>query len=118
MWADPAVTRFIGGVPSTKQQTWSRLLAYVGHWPIMGFGYWAIEERTTGEFAGEIGFADFKRDTIPAMKDVPELGFARTKRRITSYRREVSVSELRAGRARERTSTLLRTGAMIGHGRR
>ncbi|HET9096864.1 MAG TPA: GNAT family N-acetyltransferase [Candidatus Baltobacteraceae bacterium] len=76
MWADPAVVRFIGGVPSTRQQTWSRLLTYKGHWQAMNYGYWAIEEKSTGAFAGEIGFADFKRDIIPAMQNVPELGFA------------------------------------------
>lgn len=76
MWSDPAVVRFIGGTPSTRQQTWSRLLTYMGHWQAMKYGYWAIEEKSTGTFIGEAGFADFKRDIIPAMRDVPELGFA------------------------------------------
>lgn len=76
MWADPAVTRFIGGKPSTRSQTWSRILAYGGHWAFMGFGYWAIELRDSGEFAGEAGFADFKRDIADSMRGVPELGFA------------------------------------------
>ncbi|HEY5340308.1 MAG TPA: GNAT family N-acetyltransferase [Candidatus Aquilonibacter sp.] len=35
-----------------------------------------IEERDSGAFVGEIGFADFKRDIVPAMQNVPELGFA------------------------------------------
>jgi RimJ/RimL family protein N-acetyltransferase len=76
MWADPLVTRFIGGKPSTRQQTWSRLLGYLGHWPVMNYGYWAIEERESGRFIGEAGFADFKREIAPAMQNVPELGFA------------------------------------------
>jgi RimJ/RimL family protein N-acetyltransferase len=76
MWADPQVTRFIGGRASTPQQTWSRMLAYLGHWSIMGYGYWAIEEQATGAFIGEVGFADFRRDIAPEMRDVPELGFA------------------------------------------
>lgn len=76
MWADPAVVRFIGGKPSTPQQTWSRLLNYMGHWQAMHYGYWAIEEKSTGTFIGEAGFADFKRDITPAMQNVPELGFA------------------------------------------
>lgn len=76
MWADPAVVRFIGGVPSTRQQTWSRLLTYMGHWQALKYGYWAIEEKSTGAFIGEAGFADFKRDIVPAMQNVPELGFA------------------------------------------
>ncbi len=76
MWSDPAVTRFIGGRPSTTQQTWSRLLTYMGHWKAMGFGYWAIEEKATGVYAGEIGFADFKRDIAESMRNAPEIGFA------------------------------------------
>lgn len=76
MWSDPAVTRFIGGKPLSEQQTWARLLSYVGHWALMGFGYWAMEERDSGQFVGEIGFADFKRDIAAAMKGKPELGFA------------------------------------------
>jgi RimJ/RimL family protein N-acetyltransferase len=76
MWSDPGVTKFISGRASSEQQTWARLLTYVGHWALMGYGYWAIEERATGAFAGEAGFADFKRDIAPAMRSRPELGFA------------------------------------------
>lgn len=76
MWADPQVTRFIGGRASTPQQTWSRLLMYLGHWKALGYGYWVIEEKATGAFTGEIGFADFKRDIAPVMQKVPEVGFA------------------------------------------
>ena len=76
LWSAPAVTRFIGGKPSTPQQTWSRLLAYAGHWALLGYGYWAIEDRETGAYLGELGFADFKRDVVAAMRGVPELGYA------------------------------------------
>ena len=76
MWSDPGVTRFIGGEPAGEQRTWARLLAYVGHWALMGYGYWVIEQRDSGEFVGEIGLADFKRDIAPPMRDTPELGFA------------------------------------------
>jgi RimJ/RimL family protein N-acetyltransferase len=76
MWADPNVTRFIGGRASTERQTWTRLLSYLGHWALMGFGYWVIEEKASADFIGEVGFADFKRDVAPPMKGKPELGFA------------------------------------------
>lgn len=75
MWSDPEVVRHITGVPSTQQQTWSRILTYAGHWALLGFGYWLIEEKQTGRFIGEVGFADFKRDIIASMKGVPELGY-------------------------------------------
>lgn len=76
MWSDPNVTRYIGGKPSTEQQTWSRLLNYAGHWSLLGFGYWAVEETASGRFIGELGFANFKRDIAPEMRDAPELGWA------------------------------------------
>lgn len=76
MWADPAVTRFIGGQPSTSTQSWQRLLAYVGHWSLAGFGYWAIEERSGGAFVGELGFADCWRELEPSISGAPEAGWA------------------------------------------
>lgn len=76
MWSQPAVTRYIGGKPSTRQQTWSRILGYAGHWALSGFGYWAVEDKATHRFIGELGFADFKRDIAASMRDTPELGFA------------------------------------------
>lgn len=76
MWADPLVTRFIGGQPSTTQQTWSRILNYAGLWAHLGFGYWVIEERASGKFIGEVGFADFRRIMDPPLERVPEAGWA------------------------------------------
>jgi RimJ/RimL family protein N-acetyltransferase len=75
MWADPAVTRFIGGRPFSAEEVWGRLLRYAGLWSWLGFGYWAIAETASGRFLGEVGFADFKRDLKPPL-DAPELGWA------------------------------------------
>ncbi len=76
MWSDPEVTRNIGGKPSSRQQTWMRMLTYIGHWSLSGFGYWAIEEKATGKYIGDVGFADFRRATAASMSDVPEMGWA------------------------------------------
>ena len=76
MWADPAVTRHIGGVPSTEQQSWSRMTSYLGHWALLSFGFWAVEEKSGGEYVGELGFADFKRDVQPSIQGIPEAGWA------------------------------------------
>jgi RimJ/RimL family protein N-acetyltransferase len=75
MWADPGVTRYIGGKPLTEEESWARLLRYAGHWALMGFGYWVAEEKATGSFVGEVGFADYKRDLTPSLKGVPEIGW-------------------------------------------
>lgn len=76
MWADPDVARFIGGRPSTREESWSRLLRYAGLWALLGFGYWAVEETATGAFVGDVGFADFKREIEPSLEDLPEMGWA------------------------------------------
>ena len=75
MWADPAVVKHLSGSPSTEQATWFRLLRYAGLWPLLGYGYWAVEEQSSGTFVGDVGFADFKRDIEPAVRNVPELGW-------------------------------------------
>ncbi len=76
MWADPIVTRYIRNTPFTPEETWSRLLRYIGHWALLGFGYWVIEEKVTGTFSGEVGFADYHRDIAPSLAGTPEIGWA------------------------------------------
>jgi RimJ/RimL family protein N-acetyltransferase len=75
MWADPVVTRFFGGKSLTEEEAWTRFLRYAGHWSLLGFGYWAVEEKATGNFIGEIGFADYKRDIESSLKHLPEIGW-------------------------------------------
>jgi RimJ/RimL family protein N-acetyltransferase len=75
MWADPEVARFIGGKPSTPEESWQRMLRYPGHWALMGYGFWLIEEKSTARFVGEAGFSDFKR-TLEIPLGAPEHGWA------------------------------------------
>jgi RimJ/RimL family protein N-acetyltransferase len=76
MWADPAVTRHIGGVPMPREAVWGKLLRYAGHWLWLGYGYWAIEEKATGALIGEVGLADGKREMEPSLEGMPEIGWA------------------------------------------
>jgi RimJ/RimL family protein N-acetyltransferase len=75
LWADPDVTRHINGNPSTPSETWTRLLRYAGHWTLLGFGYWAVEDKASGRFLGELGFADFRREIDPSLAGLPEIGW-------------------------------------------
>jgi RimJ/RimL family protein N-acetyltransferase len=75
LWRDPQVTRFIGGRPSSGEESWTRLLRYIGHWAALGFGYWAVHERESGRFVGEVGFADFRREIEPGFDGAPEVGW-------------------------------------------
>lgn len=75
MWGDPEVVRFISGKPSTREESWARMLRYPGHWSLLGYGFWLIEEKESGRFVGEGGFADFMRAIEPPF-DAPEQGWA------------------------------------------
>ncbi|TIN21932.1 MAG: GNAT family N-acetyltransferase [Mesorhizobium sp.] len=76
MWTDPVVTRFIGGKPRTREESWMRFLRHAGLWSLLGYGFWAIEEKATGRFIGEAGFHDLKRDMEPSIEGIPEAGWA------------------------------------------
>ncbi len=76
MWADPAVARFIGGKAMSREEVWSKILRYAGHWALCGFGYWIVRERATGRFVGEVGLADFRRELSPSFGGAPEAGWA------------------------------------------
>jgi len=75
MWADPEVVKFIGAGVSNRQGSWMRLLRYRGLWPVLGYGYWAVEEKSSGRFMGELGFADFHREIEPSIVGIPEAGW-------------------------------------------
>lgn len=75
IWSDPEVVRYISGQPSSPQEVWMRLLRYPGLWCLLGYGYWAIEEKASGRCIGDIGYADFKRDITPSLDGMPELGW-------------------------------------------
>lgn len=75
MRADPEVSRFIGGV-NTPEEVWARLLRYAGHWRLLGFGFWAVCERASGAYVGDVGLMDARRPLPASFGDVPEVGWA------------------------------------------
>src|ERR1700692_4018723 len=75
MARDAPVTRFVGGKPLSEEEAWTKFLRYAGHWSLLGFGYWAVQEKSSGNFVGEIGFADYKRELEPSLKGEPEIGW-------------------------------------------
>lgn len=75
MWGDARVVHFIGAKPFTRSEVWSRILRYSGMWPLLGYGFWAIEDRENGTFIGEIGLMDAKREIDPPITE-PEVGWA------------------------------------------
>jgi RimJ/RimL family protein N-acetyltransferase len=80
LWSDPIVNRYTSGKPLAPEDVWAKMLRYRGLWSMLGYGYWVVEEKASGEFAGELGFADFKRDVQPSLNGMPESGWALTPR--------------------------------------
>ncbi|MBI4922795.1 MAG: GNAT family N-acetyltransferase [Devosia nanyangense] len=78
MWADPAVVRFIGGVPFTREASWGRFIRQIGMWHAMGFGFFALEHRETGAYAGEAGFHEARRAITPSLEGTMECGWGLT----------------------------------------
>ena len=75
MWGDMEVARHISGKPSTREESWARLLRYGGLWNFLGYGYWAVEEKASGRFVGDVGLANFQREMEPPLGDLPEAGW-------------------------------------------
>jgi RimJ/RimL family protein N-acetyltransferase len=57
MLADPATARFIarGGRPYDVRRSWAEVAFLVGHWQLLGYGMFVVEERDTGAFVGRVG---------------------------------------------------------------
>src|SRR5690349_1883446 len=45
MWGDFEVAKHISGKPSTKEESWARMLRYAGLWHFLGYGYWVLEDK-------------------------------------------------------------------------
>ena len=59
IYGDPAQMRHIGeGKAISRAETWRAISGSLGHWALRGYGMWAIELKTTGEFVGRAGFID------------------------------------------------------------
>ena len=47
-------TKHYGG-PLDRAGAWRAAAAMMGHWIIRGYGVWAVEEKSTGDFCGMVG---------------------------------------------------------------
>ncbi|MBB4573748.1 GNAT family N-acetyltransferase [Rhizobium sp. MC63] len=76
LWANEDVVRLISGAPSTREQSWARMLRIAGMWHHMGFGFLAIEEKASRRFVGEAGFLEARREMEPSIEGTMEVGWA------------------------------------------
>ena len=75
MLADEDVVRHLGGQPFSREETWRKILGSLGLWDLLGYGYWVAERLEDKAYLGQIGFADFKRDMVPNIENIPEMGW-------------------------------------------
>jgi RimJ/RimL family protein N-acetyltransferase len=57
MLADPGTARFITrkGQPYGEREAWAETAFLVGHWQLLGYGMFVVEERAGGAFLGRVG---------------------------------------------------------------
>lgn len=75
MWQNPDFYRFLGGQPLPRPEVWTKMLRSLGMWHLMGYGYWGVEEKSSGQFIGGVGFAEWQRDITPSLAGFPEAGW-------------------------------------------
>lgn len=54
--SDAEVMRYLHGQPYTRLEAWRHLAFLIGHWQLLGYGHFAVEEKSSGRLAGRIGF--------------------------------------------------------------
>ena len=67
-YADEELARYVGGT-KTREEAWRKMASMIGHWHLKGFGYWAVDEKGTGDLVGCVGL--WKSQGWPEM----ELGY-------------------------------------------
>ncbi len=53
--SDEETVRFLGGKIMSRAQVWRFMAAVIGHWQIRGYGFFSVEEKTSGNWIGHVG---------------------------------------------------------------
>ena len=64
MWSHPVVVTHFGGKPFNREDSWNRLLRYVGHWQLLGYGIWAVTRPGDDLHLGDVGFLHGERTGV------------------------------------------------------
>jgi RimJ/RimL family protein N-acetyltransferase len=77
MWADPRTTRDFHNAAEAfdEELCWLRFLRSFGQWQLFGYGWWGLEEKTSGRYIGSVGFFHAKRAIEIPCRDAPEAGW-------------------------------------------
>ncbi len=56
MCADAEVMRYIGtGQVVGREVAWRHMALFLGSWGLLGYGMWALEQRSSGRLVGRVG---------------------------------------------------------------
>ncbi|MCB2112513.1 MAG: GNAT family N-acetyltransferase [Parvularculaceae bacterium] len=101
MWAAPEVARYTTVNPLAEEDAWVKFARMEGLWALTGYGFWIVEEKTSGAVIGEIGVADFRRNITPTLEGKPEFGWVLAPgAHGKGYAREALVAALEWGEAK------------------
>ena len=75
LWSDPETNKYIKASVQSKEDSWRKILAHIGLWTHFGFGFWVVEELTSQDFVGIIGFSNYRRALDTDVKHLPEMGW-------------------------------------------
>lgn len=75
MRSDLDVVRHLGGKALNREEAWHRLTRLAGHWQLRGYGMFAVVEKSSGSFVGEVGLFDGCRGLSPDFDAAPEAGW-------------------------------------------
>ncbi len=75
MWTDPRTLSHFGGSARSEEDVWLRFQSNFGRWHLSGFGYWAVEDKASGAYAGGVGFFEARRPLLLPYRDRPEAGW-------------------------------------------
>ncbi|MCC3154193.1 GNAT family N-acetyltransferase [Hymenobacter sp. BT770] len=78
MCQEPGYYRYLTPKPLPSEEVWKLLLRSAGHWAVMGYGFWVLEEKATGQLIGAAGYLHLKRDLDPPLGEAPEIGWGLT----------------------------------------
>ncbi len=54
--ANADFVRYLGqGVPIDSVESWRVMATILGHWQLLGYGLWLVEEKYSGRFVGRVG---------------------------------------------------------------
>ncbi|MEN7344084.1 MAG: GNAT family N-acetyltransferase [Pseudomonadota bacterium] len=53
--ADEETVKYIGGQTMDRAQSWRNMAMVMGHWQIRGYGFFSVEEKSTGDWVGRVG---------------------------------------------------------------